>query len=200
MPIHRHRPFAGVPRARRLRPFFRSLIVLALLAGLGYLFWPSSLGGCSTLTIVSGHSMDPTYATGDLVWSRCGDPAVGDVVVYTPSDADGARVIHRIIGGNGTDGWILQGDNNDFLDPWHPDNSEILGIATVHVPGLGSILYSLGNTWVWASLLIIAAAIFLWPEPAPSGADSSKEPDPLGDTLPPESPQAVDDEMKGALL
>ena len=115
--------------------------------------------------------MEPTYYTGDLVWSRCGQASVGDIVVYEPQDAGGADVIHRIIGGNGVDGWILQGDNNDFIDPWSPDDSRIVGIATVHIPHLGSILYSLASPYIWGSLLLIAAALLLWPsnqDPAPA--------------------------------
>lgn len=142
---------------------FAGLVLAALVAGMAYLFWPSSLGGCSTMTIVSGNSMEPTYSTGDLVWSRCGEPAVGDVVVYTPPDTDGGRVIHRIVGGDGAQGWVLQGDNNDFLDPWNPDNADVVGIAAVHLPGLGSIVYGLGNPFIWGSLLLLAAAIYLWP-------------------------------------
>lgn len=163
MPDHGYRSGVGAPGMRRLRPYVRGLLTVGLLLILAYALWPSSWGGCSTLTIVSGHSMEPTYATGDLVWSRCGDPEAGDVVVYEPPDTNGARVIHRIVDGNGTDGWIMQGDNNDFLDPWKPDNSAVLGIATVHIPRLGGILYSLGNPWVWAPLLVIAGAVFLWP-------------------------------------
>ena len=106
---------------------------------------------------------EPTYQSGDLVWSRCGDAAVGDIVVYTPPDTDGARVIHRIIGGDGVDGWTLQGDNNSFIDPWSPDDSLVVGVAAVHVPRLGSLVYILANPYIWGSLLIIATAIYLWP-------------------------------------
>ena len=136
---------------------------MAFVATVVYVFWPTTLGGCSTLTIVSGHSMEPTYLTGDLVWSRCGEAQVGDVVVYTPPDTDGARVIHRIIGGNSTDGWLLQGDNNDFVDPWAPDDSLVVGVAQVHIPRLGSVVYVLANPYIWGSLLLIATSIYLWP-------------------------------------
>lgn len=161
------RTTAGVPRARRLRPLVAGAVLVAFIAGLAYLLWPSSLGGCSTLTIVSGQSMEPTYSTGDLVWSRCAEPSVGDIVVYSPADTGDVQVIHRIVGGDSGSGWTLQGDNNDFLDPWNPDNSQIAGIATVHVPQLGSILYGLGNPFIWGSLIILAAAFFLWPGPRP---------------------------------
>ena len=163
---------------RRLWALGARVVVVALLASLVYVLWPSSLGGCSTMTIVSGHSMDPTYATGDLVWSRCGEPAVGDIVVYTPPGNEGAQVIHRIIGGNGEEGWILQGDNNDFVDPWNPDNSHVLGIATVHIPRLGNFLYALGNPYIWVSVLLLAAAIVIWP--SRPDAESGEESDSAG--------------------
>lgn len=139
------------------------MVVTALVGVLLYLFWPSSLGGCSTVTIVSGHSMEPTYFTGDLVWSRCGQASVGDIVVYEAPDAGGAHVIHRIIGGDGVEGWVVQGDNNDLVDPWNPDDSRVVGIATGHVPYLGSAVYALASPYVWGSVLLIAAAILLWP-------------------------------------
>ena len=170
---------AGVPLARRLGSVCVGSILAALIVGLLYLFWPSSLGGCSTLTIVSGQSMEPTYHTGDLVWSRCGEAAVGDIVVYSPPGHDNSHVIHRIVDGNGDDGWILQGDNNDFLDPWQPDDSYIVGIARVHIPGMGTILYSLGNPCIWISLVLVAAAIYLWP----SDSDDGEEPEAIEEAV-----------------
>lgn len=160
-------PTAGVPRARRLRSWGASGVLIVFIAGLVYFFWPTTLGGCSTLTIVSGRSMEPTYQSGDLVWSRCGEAAIGDIVVYTPPDTDGARVIHRIIGGDGVDGWILQGDNNSFTDPWSPDDSLVVGVAAVHIPRLGSAVYAVANPYIWGSLLLLAAAVYLWPRAEP---------------------------------
>lgn len=163
MPARRRPSTTGVPRARRWWTWTARAAGAALVAGLVYFFWPSSFGGCSTLTIVSGHSMEPTYSTGDLVWSRCGEPEVGDVVVYSAPGTRGAQVIHRIIGGDGADGWVLQGDNNNFVDPWTPDDSHVLGVASVRVPVLGSVVHGLGNPFVWASLLVLATATALWP-------------------------------------
>ena len=168
-------------------------VFVAFVAGLVYLFWPTSLGGCSTLTIVSGHSMEPTYFTGDLVWSRCGEAEVGDVVVYTPEDAGGARVIHRIIGGNGVDGWVLQGDNNDFVDPWTPDDSLVAGVARVHIPGLGSVMHALANPYIWGSLLLIAAAIVLWPPSSESEADPEVDTEADPETDPVTTPLQTED-------
>ena len=121
---------AGIPR--RLLGAVTSLTWILGALAVGWLLWPSSLGGCTTLTIVSGHSMEPTYYTGDLVVSRCGPVDVGDVIVYNPPNVGGARVIHRIIDGDAS-GWIVQGDNNDFVDPWQPTEENILGSAVLHL-------------------------------------------------------------------
>lgn len=141
----------------------RDAALLAVVAALAWLVWPSSLGGCTTVTIVSGHSMEPTYVTGDLVVSRCGDPRVGDVVVYRPAGENGGRVIHRVVGGDAAAGWRMQGDNNDFTDPWSPRGAEVLGIARVHVPHLGTVAALFLSPVTWASVLVLGGALLLWP-------------------------------------
>lgn len=175
MPAPRDEPTAGTPRARRLWSWATNLLLAGVVLGLLAVFWPTSLGGCSTLTIVSGRSMEPTYVTGDLVWSRCGEAAVGDVVVYAPPDTEGARVIHRIIGGDATEGWVLQGDNNSFVDPWTPDGYRVVGVARAHLPRLGTAVFVVANPYVWGSLLVLAAAISLWPRTADAEEGAAKD-------------------------
>nr|WP_281728269.1 signal peptidase I [Cellulomonas denverensis] len=162
------------------------MLTAAVVAVLVWFGWPTTLGGCTTLTIVSGHSMEPTYYTGDLVVSRCGRPEVGDVVVYTPPGVDQGRVIHRVVGGDARDGWAIRGDNNDFYDPWRPHQEDVLGIAVLHVPGLGRVAAILLDPWAWASLLVIAAGVLLWPgRPA---ADSEADPAPEPESAPEPEP------------
>ena len=133
----------------------------ALLVILAILVWPTSLGGCTTMTVVSGHSMEPTFHTGDLVVARCGTPAVGDIVIYQPPGLDQrALVIHRIVAAGSAGGWVMQGDNNHYKDPWQPRDSDILGIALFHIPSAGSLLRA---PLVWSSLLLMAAALLVWP-------------------------------------
>lgn len=161
---------------RRLLGLASTAVWLALAVVVGWFLWPSSLGGCTTLTIVSGHSMEPTYYTGDLVVSRCGPVEVGDVIVYNPPDVGGARVIHRIVDGDAEGGWIVQGDNNDFLDPWQPTGDQILGSAVLHVPQLGKVAAILLSPLTWISLLVIALAVVVWP-----GTDADAEGTPRDD-------------------
>ncbi|RMI06875.1 S24/S26 family peptidase, partial [Cellulomonas triticagri] len=161
------------------------MLTAALVGVLVWFGWPSTLGGCTTLTIVSGHSMEPTYRTGDLVVSRCGVPEVGDVVVYSPPDSTNGRIIHRVAGGDAVDGWIIQGDNNDFLDPWRPHQADVHGIARLHLPGVGKIASILLDPWAWASLLVLAAGLLVWPsrpdeEPAAEAPADAAPGEPAG--------------------
>jgi signal peptidase len=109
-----------------------NVVVLALLALWFVTLAPTVFGGPAAYVLVSGHSMDGTYQTGDLVVTRAQDTyAVGDIVVGKVS---GGQVIHRIIGGNGATGYTLQGDNNPNPDPWHPTDADVVGRAWLHIP------------------------------------------------------------------
>lgn len=198
-PSRENRAVPPAPRAprtgrERVRSASGWAVTAALVGVLVWFGWPSTLGGCTTLTIVSGHSMEPTYYTGDLVVSRCGTPGTGDVVVYTPPGLDRGRIIHRVVGGDAGDGWVIQGDNNDFLDPWRPHAGDVLGIARLHVPGLGRVASILLDPWAWASLLVVAAGVLLWPAPperaASPGSASPSEP-PTADPAVPTADPAV---------
>lgn len=152
-----------------------ALVGAALVAA--WFVWPTSLGGCTTLTIVSGHSMEPTYYTGDLVVARCGDPVVGDVIVYQPTEVGGARVIHRIIGGDAATGWRMQGDNNGFVDPWTPAGDEVLGVGGLHLAGVGRLALLLVSPVLWVSLVVLAAGLLVWPGADPDSPDDGRESD-----------------------
>jgi signal peptidase len=173
------------PVRRVLRAVPTVLLYAAALVAVWFL-WPSSLGGCTTLTIVSGHSMEPTYYTGDVVVARCGQPQVGDVVVYQPAEMGGARIIHRIIGGDGATGWTMQGDNNGFVDPFTPTEDEVVGVATLHLPKVGLAASALTNPWIWASLIVIALGILLWPS-------AVEEPERLDRPVASDEPDAPDE-------
>ncbi len=184
-------PAAGAGFLRRLRSHAGDAVFLAVALVLGFFLWPTSLGGCTTLTIVSGHSMEPTYYTGDLVVARCGDYQVGDVVVYTPPNVGSARVIHRIIGGD-SEGWVMQGDNNNFIDPWEPTNDDILGSAAVSIPKVGLLGTVLVSPVTWVSLLLVAVALVIWPgkepEPATDAGEPQTDAEPEGPGIEPETP------------
>lgn len=112
------------------------MLVLAVLAWA--LVIPSNVGGLTTYALVSGQSMEPTLQDGTLVVARTRSHyAVGDVVVYT---ALGGSVMHRIVSGSEDAGFVTQGDNNGFVDPWRVWPSDIHGEAVGIVPALGTLL------------------------------------------------------------
>lgn len=162
---------------RRWFRVLRSVLAWGLLAALAYLVWPSSLGGGTTTIVVNGHSMEDTYYTGDIVIARTGEPQVGDIVVYTTADLGDAKIVHRIVGGDGETGWDLQGDNNDFIDPFHPTNDEVIGIAKIRIPSVGAWAQVLSSPLVWGSMLLVALGLIIWPsKECPEMADEESEP------------------------
>jgi signal peptidase I len=110
---------------------------------LACLFWaqflrPQSLGGSAAYVLVSGQSMEPRYHTGDLVLvERQTSYHPGQVVAYRVPKGDpmaGAQVIHRIIGGDSTHGFVVRGDNRTAPDVWRPKPGDILGAKVVRLP------------------------------------------------------------------
>src|SRR5690606_8705836 len=102
-------------RSRRRSRVPSLLIAFVLTVAWWVLLAPPAFGGKTSYISVSGKSMEPTYVTGDLVVVReQGSYTTGDIVAFR---AQGGVVIHRIIGGDGTNGYELQGDNNDWVDP-----------------------------------------------------------------------------------
>lgn len=139
------------------------MLLWVIIAVDAWFLWPSSLGGSTTLIIVSGSSMVPTLHDGDLVIARRGPVSVGDIVVYQPVDLGGARVVHRLVGGNGVDGWQVQGDNNSWIDQWKPTSDQVVGRVVLRFGGGGRIADFLITPWTWGFILIGAAALVLWP-------------------------------------
>lgn len=133
----------------------------AAIAVVVWLFvWPSVLGGSMTYTVVAGPSMEPQYYTGDFVAARAQDDyRVGDIVVFT---TDNGKVIHRIIGGDGTSGYAMQGDNNPEIDRWTPTNEEVLGKAVLYVPDAGNWVLLLREVLITPPFpYLLAAFVFL---------------------------------------
>lgn len=108
----------------------RSAAGWVLVAVMVFLAWPAQLGGHLSLVVVSGHSMDGTYRTGDLLlaWPHT-DYDVGDIVVYKVPDGElgsGMRVVHRIIEKK-QGHFTTQGDNRDSADMWSPTVHDVVG-------------------------------------------------------------------------
>ena len=100
---------------------------------------PQQVGGPITLVSTYGNSMLPAYGPSDLVVvARTAMYVEGDVVAYTSETLD-TTILHRIVGED-VEGYITQGDNNDWLDPDRPTDEEILGTSRLRVPHVGRLL------------------------------------------------------------
>lgn len=152
----------------RRRPILGWVLATIVALGAWFLLAPERLGGTAAYVQVQGTSMLPTLHTGDLLVLRANDRyAIGDVVAYR-SDMAGAVVVHRVIGIDG-DRYVMKGDNNDFLDRYHPANAEILGREVVRIPG-GARLADLAAspTYVVIALATVAGLVVLAASAGPS--------------------------------
>lgn len=112
---------------------------LALLVGAWLLLGPQQLGGSASYAVVAGSSMEPRIHHGDLVVARSRSHyGIGDAVVYHNADLN-RNVLHRIVGREGSR-FVFKGDNNNFVDPSHPQQSDLIGSLWFTVPGAGRVV------------------------------------------------------------
>jgi signal peptidase I len=139
-----------------------------LVLGWFFVFRPTSLGGPAGYVLVSGTSMEPTYDTGDLVITQRQDSyAVGDIVQFRVKRA---LLIHRIVGGDPVDGFLVRGDNNDVEDGFRPTPATIEGKAWLHLSGVGRAVVIIRQPLPLAICTWGAATFFLfrrWGRPRP---------------------------------
>jgi len=87
---------------------------------------------------------------------------VGDVIAYrVPRGEPGAgyRIVHRIVGGSGAEGYITRGDNRASEDYWRPVDGDVLGALWLHVPAVGRYVPALRAPAVIAG---VAAVVMVW--------------------------------------
>jgi signal peptidase I len=133
--------------------------VLALVLAAAWFFWPAQLGGVTTYVTTHGISMEPGFSTGDLAVLRPADSyEVGDVVAYDSEILD-TKVMHRIVDVDG-DRFVLQGDNNDWLDEDRPTSDEILGKLFRQVPSGGKVLDAITSPWSIGLIVAVLLGLF----------------------------------------
>jgi signal peptidase len=151
-------------RNRTTRVRFRLLArrVAFVLVLFAFLLGSQLIG--SRMVMVAGPSMQPAMHTGDVVfvWPQS-QYEIGDAVVYRVpknSPGEGALVVHRLIGFEGEE-MILQGDNNDSVDPWNPMAEDVVGKQRLLVPKVGILIAYLRQPAVLAALVagVIAAVV-----------------------------------------
>jgi signal peptidase I len=119
-----------------------ALMVLAVVL-LGWAWWstlaPTSVGGPASYVLTQGESMLPTIEPGGLIITRSEKHyEVGDVVAYHNRQLHSV-VLHRIVAED-HGRFVLQGDNNDFLDGYRPTPDEVVGKKWLELPGAGGFV------------------------------------------------------------
>lgn len=131
---------------------------VALVLVAAWLFWPLALGGGTTYVGTHGISMEPRFHTGDLAILRSAPSySVGDVVAYR-SESLNTVVMHRIVDMDG-DRFVLQGDNNTWLDEDHPSQEQVLGKLFLRVPQGGTMLGTLRSPAALVVLGLVTAVL-----------------------------------------
>lgn len=163
-------PLAYLPGAGALAgglhiAHLRLFAVLATIA-VGILAWealaPPQLGGSTSYVITTGISMLPRYHAGDLVLLRReATYHIGEVAGYHNGQL-GVTVMHRIVAVEGAH-YLFKGDNNDFIDSFHPTAAQIVGAEWIHLPGWGSFLLTLRTPLVGAVVLGVMWLFVFWP-------------------------------------
>jgi len=130
-------------------------ILVVSLAVIWITFAPTNLGGQVSYVIVNGVSMEPGFQLGDLtILRKASDYQIGDVVTYHDSKME-AYVIHRIIGVD-QNHFVLKGDNNSWVDAYHPTHEEIIGKLWIYIPKLGRTF-----TWLRSPLNLALSIVLL---------------------------------------
>jgi signal peptidase I len=154
----------------------KTAVVVVLGAAAAAAAWslaaPPALGGKTSLAIVDGNSMVPTFERNDLVFLRPSSTYhVGDVVAYHSALLHRV-VLHRVVSVHGGR-YTFKGDNNNFLDPEHPTRSAFIGKRWFSVPAIGRPAALLHTPWiaaVLAGLLVLAWGLGGAPQPEPTRA------------------------------
>ncbi len=160
------RPFGPSARPRRYGASSRrsalslsAVLAILLLAAVWAFFAPTLIGGPASYVIINGNSMEPGYHRGDLVITRTAERYhVGDIVAYR--DPTLGPVIHRIVEEK-DDHFVLQGDNNSWLDSYQPTQSEIIGKSFIYIPSIGKLLEWMRSPMGLAIMVVVVGGIGL---------------------------------------
>ena len=166
-------------RSRVLR-WVRAAVALGFLAVLAVLLWPVRLGGAATFVVVRGHSMEGTYAQGDLLYARTSTHyRVGDVAVYrVPKGTVGAGVlvVHRIRAILPDGKYLFQGDNKPAPDDVTPSRADLVAKPMLDLGDLPTRALILAPI-VFTIIAGVAVTVALWPARTPDLDDADTDVD-----------------------
>jgi signal peptidase I len=148
----------AAPAVQRRPLRFRRLLaggltVLVILLG-WWLIAPVQIGGGSSYVVTDGISMLPHFRAEGLVITRSASSYhVGEVAAYHNQQLH-TVVMHRIVATEGNR-YVFKGDNNDFMDTFHPTKAQIVGKEWIYVPSAGRILKFLRSPAPFALIMAL---------------------------------------------
>lgn len=161
-------------KTMRFPALLMNMILAVSLVAIWAAFAPASLGGKVAYVIVNGVSMEPGYHLGDLtIMRRAASYEVGDIVTYRDAEMQ-AYVIHRIIGID-QDQYVLQGDNNSWIDAYRPTNEEIVGKLWIYIPKVGKLFKWMRAPRNMALTVLLFGGLFMASLRKPSQRGRSKK-------------------------
>ena len=138
-----------------------ALIALPVIVMFWLLAAPPSLGGSLSYVITHGVSMEPSLHEDDLVIVKTASSyKVGDAVAYYNHELK-TVVLHRIVDIDGGR-FVFKGDNNDFLDSFHPSSADLIGKQLLVIGGGGKGLKPLSSAYGLSGAAAAAVALLLW--------------------------------------
>ena len=136
-------------------------IALTLAVGVVWfqLYRPQLVGGPASYAVVEGSSMDGTLDDGDLVVTRGHDAYhVGEIITFRAPG--GLPVIHRIVAGDASTGYVTKGDNRRTPDPWRVMPAQVIGSVAARMPFVGTVVSVLREpplmAWMVGSIVLTA--------------------------------------------
>lgn len=145
----------------------RRAVQVALVFFILFAVAPTSAGGAASYVTVTGNSMSPTFHSGDTVMlARHSNYEVGQIIAYRSQQLGGTVVIHRIIDLAPDGRYVTKGDNNGFIDSYHPASADILGVQVLRLPNTASWSKFFTNPIVVAvACLVVAGLLYTGREP-----------------------------------
>ncbi len=110
--------------------------------------------------VVMTGSMEPSISTGSLIIDKvvpADEIVVGDIISYqVNSDTIVTHRVMELSEVNGELGFITQGDANNTLDSVPVKASQVIGVVTSTIPGVGSFIIWIKDNFIYLLGLLVA--------------------------------------------
>lgn len=146
------------------RPVVLTLVVLLAVSPFAAYALPAAVGADESYIVLTG-SMRPTYAPGDVVFvaaTPAAQIAAGDVITF--QRGAGPTTTHRVIDvveASGELAFQTKGDNNEDADPALVRADQVVGVVTLSIPAIGTVITAADSQYGFLALVVIPFALLV---------------------------------------